>query len=55
MDEQELCRVCMPVVAYMRKNCCPHDTIVITDEQFKLVSDTISIPAIECDVSDTCS
>lgn len=44
MDVRELTRVCMPVVAFMQKNCTPHDTLVITGAQFKIVTDTVSIP-----------
>lgn len=46
-EREQLKTICMPVVEYMKKNCTPHDTIVITDEQFKLVSDEISIPVSE--------
>ena len=46
---EELERVCKPVVEYMKKNCSPHETIVITDEQFKIVADTIVIPANGCE------
>ena len=44
MDVRELTRVCMPVVAFMQKNCTPHDTLVITGARFKIVTDTVSIP-----------
>lgn len=40
----ELKALCKPIVDYMKKNCSPHDTLIITDEQFKIVSDTISVP-----------
>ena len=46
---EELERVCKPVVEYMKKNCSPHETIVITDEQFKIVADTIVIPVNGCE------
>ena len=46
MDVRELTRVCMPVVAFMQKNCTPHDTLVITGAQFKIVTDTVSIPVV---------
>lgn len=45
VNVEELEQVCKPVVEYMKKNCSPHETIVITDEQFKIVADTIVIPA----------
>ena len=38
----ELKNICKPIIDYMKKNCSPHDTLIITDEQFKIVSDTIS-------------
>lgn len=41
---KEFQSVCIPVVAWIKKNCCPHDSVIITDEQFKLVSDEISFP-----------
>ena len=47
VNVEELERVCKPVVEYMKKNCSPHETIVITDEQFKIVADTIVIPIKE--------
>ena len=43
----ELKNICNPIIYYMKKNCSPHDTLIITDEQFKIVSDTISIPFSE--------
>lgn len=44
---EEFKQVCTPVVDFIKKNCCPHDTIIITGEQFKLVSDEIGCPATE--------
>ena len=52
MDVRELTRVCMPVVAFMQKNCTPHDTLVITGAQFKIVTDTVSIPVSGYGASD---
>ena len=45
-------QVCRPVVEYMKKNCSSHETIIITDEQFKIVADTVVIPAFRLN-SDT--
>lgn len=44
MNLDELHRVCLPVVEYMKKNCSPHDAIVITDEQYKIVADEVVVP-----------
>lgn len=52
VNVEELEQVCRPVVEYMKKNCSPHETIVITDEQFKIVADTIVIPTFRLN-SDT--
>ena len=47
MDVNELNRVCMPALEFMKKNFTPHDTLIITDAQFKIVSDTVCIPINE--------
>jgi len=41
-------KVCKPVVDYIRDNCNPHVTVIITDNQIKLVEDKMGIP-IESD------
>ena len=55
MDLKELHRVCLPVVEYMKKNCSPHDTIVITDEQYKIVADEVVVPVSGCGASEDAS
>lgn len=45
---EELVRLCLPVVAYMRKTCTPHDTLIVTDGQVRMVSDEFSEPVSEC-------
>lgn len=47
---EELRAVCMPVVEYMKKNCTPHNTVVITSEQFKVVADEITFPVNSGDI-----
>ena len=42
MDKLE--ELCKPIAEYLRNNCCPYDSIVITDSQIRLVSDKIGIP-----------
>ena len=37
-DLKELFEVCKPVVEYMRKNYCPHDTLLITQSHAEIVS-----------------
>ena len=44
---EEFKKVCLPVVEFLQKNCCPHDTVVIKYGQFKIVSDEISFPVTE--------
>lgn len=39
--------MCLPVVEYIRKNCSPHDTLIITDEQYKIVADEVVVPVSE--------
>lgn len=51
MDEEikrELMRLCEPVAAFMQKNCTPHDTVIVTDVQVRMVSDEFSVPVSEC-------
>lgn len=45
---RELVRLCMPVVAYMRKTCTPHDVLIVTDGQVRMVSDEFSEPVSGC-------
>lgn len=47
MEINTLKRICIPVVEFMRENCSPHDTLIITDEQFKIVTDSICVPVNE--------
>jgi len=35
------------VVEFMNENCSPYDSVIVTSEQIKLVSDSISIPIKE--------
>lgn len=44
-----LISACMPAMEYLKKNCTPHDSLVITDEQFRLVNDTVDSGPIECE------
>ncbi len=53
MNDKELARICMPAIAFMKKNCTPHDMLIITDAQFKVVTETVSIPINECDGSES--
>ena len=53
MDDKELARICMPAIAFMKKNCTPHDMLIITGAQFKIVTETVSIPINECDKSES--
>ncbi|MBQ8682428.1 MAG: hypothetical protein IJ510_01730 [Selenomonadales bacterium] len=55
MEQNELHRLCVPVVEYMKKNCSPHDTIVITDEQYKLVADEVVMLVSGCGESEDVS
>lgn len=51
MDEamkKELMRLCEPVAAFMQKNCTPHDAVIVTDVQVRMVSDEFSVPVSEC-------
>lgn len=45
---QEFKSLCLPVAAFMKKNCSPHDAVIITDEQIRLVSEEIGCPVSEC-------
>lgn len=47
MDIQEFKAVCLPVAEFLKKNCSPHDAVIITDEQFKLVSEELGFPVNE--------
>ena len=49
MNDKELAQICMPAIAFMKKNCTPHDMLIITGAQFKVVTETVSIPINECD------
>lgn len=40
----ELWQLCKPVAAFLKKNCSPHDTVIITDEHIKMVADEVSGP-----------
>ena len=42
----------MLIVAYMKKNCSPHDIVIITGEQIKIVSEEAAWPIMECEASD---
>ncbi|WP_297967563.1 hypothetical protein [uncultured Anaerovibrio sp.] len=44
----EFKQVCSPVVDFIKKNCCPHDTVIITSEQFKIISDEVVFPVTGC-------
>lgn len=48
---EEIIVMCSPIVSYMKRNCSPHDTIVITDEQVRMVADEFSVPVTECERS----
>ncbi|MGP1365878.1 MAG: hypothetical protein ACTTKW_00965 [Schwartzia sp. (in: firmicutes)] len=48
MDMREFKKVCLPVAEFMQKNCSPHEAIIITGEQVKLVSEEIGFPVSEC-------
>lgn len=49
LDDQEqpiktLEDICKPVVDYLKNNYNPHCTVIITNNQIKLVEDKISVP-----------
>lgn len=41
---QQIKRLGKVLSDFLKENCSPHDTIVITDEQVKWVTDTFSTP-----------
>ncbi len=41
---EELRRLCLPISDFLKKNCSPHDTVIVTDEQMKMVSDEFCFP-----------
>lgn len=43
-DFENLKDMCMPVIQYLKENCDPYYTVVITDSQIRLVRDEIGIP-----------
>lgn len=45
--EKNIEKICIPLVKFMRENCSPHDTLIVTDEYFKMVTDSICIPINE--------
>ena len=45
----EIVKLCLPVAEFMKKNCLPHETVIITDEIIKLVADEINFPVKEAD------
>ena len=53
MNDKELAQICMAAIAFMKKNCTPHDMLIITGAQFKVVTETVSIPINECDGSES--
>lgn len=44
---QGLVPACVPAIEYLKKNCTPHDSLVITDEQFRLVNGTVDYGPVE--------
>ena len=40
---REFEKLCKPVADYLRKNCSPHEMILITSQSAKLVSDELGI------------
>lgn len=42
-DVEILCALCAPLAKLMKEKCSPHDTLIITDEYFKIVTDSICI------------
>lgn len=53
MSDKELAQICIPVIAFMKKNCTPHDMLIITSTQFKVITETVSILINECDKSES--
>lgn len=41
---KQLAELCRPIVDFLQKNCTPHETVVITDSGFKMVSDVAGMP-----------
>ncbi|OOM74563.1 hypothetical protein CLPUN_38040 [Clostridium puniceum] len=41
---KELEKICKPVADYLKNNCDPYCTVVITDAHIKLVRDEMGIP-----------
>ena len=38
IKSEEFKEVCKPLVEYMQKYCCPHDTVLVTQSDAELVS-----------------
>jgi len=53
MNDKELAQICIPAIAFMKKNCTPHDMLIITSTQFKVITETVSILINECDKSES--
>lgn len=37
-EREEFKEACKPLIAYMQKHCCPHDTVLVTQTDAELVS-----------------
>lgn len=50
---QELTKMCEPIRKYINQKCTPHDAVIISGMQIKMVNDVFSVSIESDDIGET--